>query len=343
MKRSTAKSPAASINAILQRGHDLLNGYVQEAFSLISSIQSWKGVKHEKEAAQKVSGQKAARRTDYGFLGPDVIQWTDQPPEIFDKVFARSIAKSFLVLQSFETGINAFRREGAEDFFIRITRFRRSPFRAWLGTWHSSAHRAAEFIGDVVWLQTRIALELAKDDYDFLRRVQFPFASWEETWSFRKEIGSTEQAAWLEEKVRAKRDRLLYRTMCIPEMGKEQAHVLATMDIELSRALHIPRASFPVAEANPGTQPVLKPVEVAILKYLSETPRVAKVQEDIAAGVHRDRVTVGPYLKRLRSYGLVRRPNGEKGGEVITPRGITLYQQICQQPLAPPGEKPALS
>lgn len=57
-----------------------------------------------------------------------------------------------------------------------------------------------------------------------------------------------------------------------------------------------------------------------ILFYLKDQ-QIPKKQQEIEAAIDRNRKTISALLKRLREEGLTKRPNGDRGGEVITDTG----------------------
>jgi len=70
---------------------------------------------------------------------------------------------------------------------------------------------------------------------------------------------------------------------------------------------------------------LLDDFDLGILKYLNESPSVAKAQEDIASGANIGRKVVGERLNKLREAGYVARPTGKKSKDAITPKGIERY------------------
>ena len=65
-----------------------------------------------------------------------------------------------------------------------------------------------------------------------------------------------------------------------------------------------------------------KQIDLDILNYLA-TQTATRTQVEIEAGTDVSKKTVGERLKLLRKARLTERPNGEKGGESITPLGRT--------------------
>jgi hypothetical protein len=68
-----------------------------------------------------------------------------------------------------------------------------------------------------------------------------------------------------------------------------------------------------------------------ILFALAMRPRMPLTQEEIAGRLHESRValserTIGPCLKELREWGYTEQPNGTKGGEALTGRGLRLVE-----------------
>ncbi len=69
-------------------------------------------------------------------------------------------------------------------------------------------------------------------------------------------------------------------------------------------------------------------IDIAVLTVLfNNLPRIMK-QYEIGDAVSSHRGTVGPALERLRKAGLTHRPNGDRGGETLTPRSRRVAQSL---------------
>ena len=85
-------------------------------------------------------------------------------------------------------------------------------------------------------------------------------------------------------------------------------------------------------EHDVSTDPSLSENETKILLYLFEQDPILKGQSDIAAGTDLARATVSACLRHLRLIGIVHRPDGERKGEGLTPKGKPIASRLAQIP-----------
>jgi hypothetical protein len=71
----------------------------------------------------------------------------------------------------------------------------------------------------------------------------------------------------------------------------------------------------------------LQDADWQILEALAAVHPGTMHQIDLEARIEVARRTIGPRLERLRTWGLVSRPRGERGGEQITPLGLALLSR----------------
>ena len=115
---------------------------------------------------------------------------------------------------------------------------RTTPFHAWNGTVFSSAHAAAAYLGTTFFDAAGMALDLTRDEMEFLRRCNLSAQAWHDTPFFlAPEITSSEQFHWLAKRVERRLAPLVAAMEELSQMDSENEPIQAEMTIELARAL----------------------------------------------------------------------------------------------------------